>query len=53
METMVFLVAELQQMQDPVTFIEKTIDQYPGLDLATVRAAFEEVKAEMKKKEEA
>lgn len=52
-EQAVFQVAELQQMQDPVTFIEKTIDLYPGLDLATVRAAFEEVKAEMKKKEEA
>lgn len=42
-----FEVAELQQMTDPVAFIERTIDQYPGLDIAMVRAAFEEVKAEM------
>ena len=28
-------------------FIERTQDQYPGLDLEDVRQAFEEVKAEM------
>ena len=42
-----FEVAELQQMTDPVSFIEKTKDQYPGLDMAELRAAFEEVKEEM------
>ncbi len=44
-----FEVAELQQMTDPITFIEKTKDQYPGLDLDEVRSAFEEVKEEMKR----
>ena len=48
----VFEIAELQQMQDPVTFIEKTHDQYPNLDLDMVRAAFEEVKEEMRRMEE-
>ena len=42
-----FEVAELQQMTDPMSFIEKTRDQYPGLDIEEVRAAFEEVKEEM------
>ena len=28
-------------------FVERTQDQYPGLDLDDVRLAFEEVKAEM------
>lgn len=42
-----FEVAELQQMTDPMSFIEKTKDQYQGLDIEEVRAAFEEVKAEM------
>ena len=41
-----FEVAELQQMTDPMSFIEKTKDQYPGLDIEEVRSAFEEVKAE-------
>ncbi len=46
-EEMVFEVAELQQMTDPMMFVERTQDQYPGLDLDDVRQAFEEVKAEM------
>ncbi len=46
-EELVFEVAELQQMTDPMMFIERTQDQYPGLDLEDVRLAFEEVKAEM------
>ena len=46
-EELVFEVAELQQMTDPMMFIERTQDQYPGLDLEDVRQAFEEVKAEM------
>ena len=41
-----FDVADLQQMTDPVLFVEKTLSQYPDLDLDMVRAAFEEVKAE-------
>lgn len=43
----VFEVAELQQMTDPMQFVERTKDQYPGLDIEEVRQAFEEVKAEM------
>ncbi len=46
-EKLVFEVAELQQMTDPMMFIERTQDQYPDLDLEDVREAFEEVKAEM------
>ena len=45
----VFEVAELQQMTDPVIFIEKTIDRYPGLDLDEIRKAFEEVEQEMRR----
>ena len=45
-EKLVFEIAELQQMTDPMVFIERTQDQYPGLDLDDVRQAFEEVKAE-------
>lgn len=45
--TPTFQVAELQQMTDPMTFIEKTASQYPDLDLNDVRAAFVEVKAEL------
>lgn len=48
----VFAVAELQQMQDPVDFIEKTHDQYPNLDLDMVRSAFEEVREEIRRMEE-
>lgn len=42
-------MAELQQMTDPMMFIERTQDQYPGLDLDDVRQAFEEVKVEMER----
>lgn len=42
-----FEVAELQQMTDPMNFIEKTKDQYPDLDLDMVREALEEVRQEM------
>lgn len=48
-----FEVAELQQMKDPVEFIKKTLDQYPDLDLDEVRSAFEEVKVEIKRQQEA
>ena len=47
-EELVFKVADLQQMKDPMAFIERTKDQYPGLDLEDVRQAFEEVKEEMR-----
>lgn len=42
-----FEVEELQQMTDPMLFIEKTIDQYPGFKLEELRSDFEEVKKEM------
>lgn len=48
----VFQVAELQQMTDPMKFIERTKEQYPGLDIEEVRNAFEEVKAEMRRMSE-
>ena len=48
-----FEVADLQQMTDPMTFIEKTKDQYPDLDLEEVRQAFEEVKEELARMQEA
>lgn len=48
----VFQVAELQQMTDPMTFIERTRDQYPSLDIEDVRMAFEEVKKEMERMRE-
>ena len=51
-EKLVFEVAELQQMDDPMKFIERTKDQYPELDLEDVRQAFEEVKEEMLRLEE-
>lgn len=51
-EQQVFEVAELQQMTDPMQFIERTKDQYPGLDIEDVRQAFEEVKAEMHRMDE-
>lgn len=44
-----FEVAELQQITDPLTFIEKTADQYPGLDLEMVREAFDEVRDEVRR----
>lgn len=47
-----FEVAELQQMTDPMEFIERTIDKYPGLNLDEVRQAFEEVKAEIERLQE-
>jgi exonuclease SbcD len=52
-EKPVFEVAELQQMTDPMAFVERTQSQYPGLDLDEVRQAFEEVRAEMLRLSEA
>jgi exonuclease SbcD len=51
-EELVFEVAELQQMTDPMTFIERTHDQYPDLDLDDVRQAFEEVRTEVERMRE-
>lgn len=44
-----FEVAEIQQMTDPLVFIEKTRQQYPELDMDEVREAFTEIEAEMKR----
>ena len=46
-----FEVAELQQMTDPMSFIEKTKDQYPDLTLDEIREAFKEAKEEMERLE--
>ena len=46
-ERPVFEVAELQEMKDPLVFIEKTLDQYPGLDMDMLREAFEDVRKEI------
>lgn len=51
-EKLVFEVADLQQMDDPMEFIERTKDQYPRLDMEDVRLAFEEVKEEMQRLKE-
>lgn len=47
-----FEIADLQQMTDPVLFIEKTVGQYQGLDLDTVREAFGEVLERVRKNAE-
>ena len=47
-----FEIADLQQMTDPMTFIEKTFNQYVGLDFDEVRQAFEEVKIEVLREKE-
>lgn len=44
-----FEVAELQQMTDPLAFVERTIDRYPGLDIDMLRDAFSEVNAELRR----
>lgn len=51
-QKLVFEVAELQQMTDPMVFIEKTRDQYPDLDIEEVRDAFEEIKEEIHRHDE-
>lgn len=43
-----FAVAELQQMTDPLVFIEKTQAQYPKLDMQVLREAFGEIEVEVK-----
>lgn len=45
--TETFQVAELQEMEDPMLFIEKIIDKFPNLNLDEVREAFTEVQAEI------
>lgn len=45
-------VEEIQQMESPMDFVEKTIEQYPNLDLEEVREAFIEVEAEIRRIQE-
>lgn len=45
-EKLVFEVADLQQMTDPMQFIEQTIEHYNGLSLEEIRNAFEEISKE-------
>ena len=45
-EKLVFEVADLQQMTDPMKFIEQTIDHYNGLSLEEIRSAFEAIETE-------
>lgn len=47
-----FEVAELQQMTNPLDFIEKTIGLYPTLSLDEVRDAFKEVEKEIQRMQE-
>jgi exonuclease SbcD len=44
-----FELAELQQMTDPMVFIEKTKDQYPYFDIEELRSVFDEIKSEAKR----
>ncbi|MCR4965217.1 MAG: exonuclease SbcCD subunit D [Bacteroidales bacterium] len=45
----VFEVSELQDMDDPLDFIEKTKEQYPGLDFSILKEMFKEVEAEIRR----
>ncbi|MBO4599713.1 MAG: exonuclease SbcCD subunit D [Bacteroidales bacterium] len=51
-EKPVFEVADLQQMVNPMRFIEQTIDHYKGLSLEELRSAFEEIETEQKRIQE-
>ena len=51
-EKPVFEVADIQQMTDPMVFIEKTWEQYPGLDLELVREMFRGVEEEIHRMDE-
>lgn len=51
-ERPVFAVADLQQMTDPMQFIEQTIHAYPELDIADLRDAFKEIEKEVQSLDE-
>lgn len=42
-----FDIADFQEMRNPLEFIEKTIDQYPGLDMGQIVSAFKEIEEEV------
>ena len=43
-----FLIAELQQMTDPLQFVKQTIDRYDGLDVDKLDSFFSEIEAELR-----
>jgi exonuclease SbcD len=47
-----FEIADIQQMTNPLDFIEKTIEQYPTLTIEEIREAFNEVEKEIKRLDE-
>ena len=47
-----FEIADIQQMTNPLDFIEKTIEQYPTLTIEEIREAFNEVEKEIKRMDE-
>ena len=51
-EELMFEVADLQQMADPMQFIEQTIDHYNGLTLDEIRGVFEEIEEECRRIQE-
>jgi exonuclease SbcD len=51
-EKPVFEVAELQAMDDPMLFIERTAEQYSGLSMEELREVFKEVTDEVRRMEE-
>ena len=51
-ERLVFDVPDLQQMTNPMEFIEKTIDHYSGLTLDEIRGAFDEIETECRHMQE-
>jgi exonuclease SbcD len=51
-EKPIFEVADLQQMTDPIRFIEQTIDHYNGLTLDEIRGAFTDIEIECQRIQE-
>lgn len=47
-----FDVAELQQMDNPLDFITRTIDRYPELNIDELREAFEEIEQELSRNDQ-
>ena len=45
-------MADLQQMTNPMRFIEQTIDHYNGLTLDEIKDAFVEIEAECRRMQE-
>ncbi len=43
-----FEIVDIQEMTDPLKFIEATINRYEGLDLEDLRVSFQEIEAELR-----